>query len=195
MTIVDGLMPESGPHNPLNLPPDIPAPPDDGAARHLAGMRVPDLSLAATAGTRVNLAKLAGRTVVYIYPRTGVPGVPLPEGWDMIPGARGCTPQSCGFRDHFAELKALGVAQVFGLSTQDTGYQQEAANRLHLPFPLLSDHKLQFTRALDLPTFMVAGMELIKRMVLVIDDGKITKVFYPVFPPDKSAGEVIAWLK
>jgi len=188
-------MPESGPHNPLNLPPDIPAPPDDGAARHLAGMRVPDLSLAATAGTRVNLAKLAGRTVVYIYPRTGVPGVPLPEGWDMIPGARGCTPQSCGFRDHFAELKALGVAQVFGLSTQDTGYQQEAANRLHLPFPLLSDHKLQFTRALDLPTFMVAGMELIKRMVLVIDDGKITKVFYPVFPPDKSAGEVIAWLK
>ena len=188
-------MPESGPHNPLNLPPDIPAPPDDSAARHLAGMRVPDLSLAATAGTRVNLVKLAGRTVVYIYPRTGVPGVPLPEGWDMIPGARGCTPQSCGFRDHFAELKALGVAQVFGLSTQDTGYQQEAANRLHLPFPLLSDHKLQFTRALDLPTFMVAGMELIKRMVLVIDDGKITKVFYPVFPPDKSAGEVIAWLK
>ena len=188
-------MPESGPHNPLNLPPDIPAPPDDGAARHLAGMRVPDLSLATTAGTRVNLAKLAGRTVVYIYPRTGVPGVPLPDGWDMIPGARGCTPQSCAFRDHFAELKALGVAQVFGLSTQDTGYQQEAANRLHLPFPLLSDHKLQFTRALDLPTFMVAGMELIKRMVLVIDDGKITKVFYPVFPPDKSAGEVIAWLK
>ena len=188
-------MPESGPHNPLNLPPDIPAPPDDGAARHLTGMRVPDLSIAGTAGTRVNLAKLAGRTVVYIYPRTGVPGVPLPDGWDMIPGARGCTPQSCAFRDHFAELKALGVAQVFGLSTQDTGYQQEAANRLHLPFPLLSDHKLQFTRALDLPTFMVAGMELIKRMVLVIDDGKITKVFYPVFPPDKSAGEVIAWLK
>jgi peroxiredoxin len=195
MTIVDGPMPETGPHNPLNLPPDIPAPPDDGAARHLTGMRVPDFSLAATAGTRVNLAKLAGRTVVYIYPRTGVPGVPLPEGWDMIPGARGCTPQSCGFRDHFAELKALGVAQVFGLSTQDTGYQQEAANRLHLPFPLLSDDKLQFTRALDLPTFIVAGMELIKRMVLVIDDGKITKVFYPVFPPDKSAGEVIAWLK
>ena len=141
------------------------------------------------------LPYLAGRTVVYIYPRTGRPGVALPEGWDAIPGARGCTPQSCSFRDHFAELKALGVAQVFGLSTQDTGYQQEAANRLHLPFPLLSDDKLQFTRALDLPTFMVAGMELIKRMVLVIDDGKITKVFYPVFPPDKSADEVIAWLK
>ena len=188
-------MSETGPHNPLNLPPDIPAPPDDGGARHLTGMRVPDLALAATDGRRVNLAKLAGRTIVYIYPRTGVPGVPLPEGWDLIPGARGCTPQSCGFRDHFAELKTLGVAHVFGLSTQDTGYQQEAANRLHLPFPLLSDAQFQFTRALDLPTFTAAGMQLIKRMVLVIDDGRITKLFYPVFPPDKSADDVIAWLK
>jgi len=187
-------MPETGPHNPLNLPPDIPAPQDDGAARHLTGMRVPDLALGATDGGHINLAKLSGRSIVYIYPRTGVPGVPLPDGWDMIPGARGCTPQSCGFRDHFAELKALGVAQVFGLSTQDTAYQQEAANRLHLPFPLLSDVKLQFTRALDLPTFTAAGMQLIKRMVLVVDGGIITKVFYPVFPPDKSAEEVVAWL-
>ncbi len=188
-------MPETGPHNPNVLPPDIPAPRDDGAAGHLTGMRVPDLALAATDGTKVNLAKLPGRSVVYIYPRTGVPGVPLPEGWDLIPGARGCTPQSCGFRDHFAELTSFGVTYVFGLSTQDTAYQQEAANRLHLPFPLLSDEKLQFTRALDLPTFTVAGMQLIKRMVLVIDNGTITKVFYPVFPPDKSADEVVAWLR
>jgi len=188
-------MSETDPHNPLNLPKDIPAPQDDGAARHLPGRRLPDVALAATNGIQVNLAKLPGRTVVYIYPRTGVPGVPLPEGWDMIPGARGCTPQSCGFRDHFADLKALGVAHVFGLSTQDTAYQQEAATRLHLPFPLLSDAQFQFTRALDLPTFDVAGMELIKRMVLVIDDGVIAHVFYPVFPPDKSAQDVIDWLQ
>jgi peroxiredoxin len=188
-------MPETGPHNPLNLPKDIPAPQDDGAARHLPGRRLPDVVLAANGGAPVNLAKLPGRTVVYVYPRTGVPGVPLPEGWDMIPGARGCTPQSCGFRDHFADLKALGVAHVFGLSTQDTAYQQEAATRLHLPFLLLSDAQFQFTRALDLPTFDVAGMELIKRMVLVIDDGVIAHVFYPVFPPDKSAQDVIDWLQ
>src|SRR5690242_5218839 len=156
-------MPETGPHNPLNLPKDIPAPQDDGAARHLSGRRLPDVALIATDGAQVNLAALPGRTVVYIYPRTGVPGVPLPEGWDMIPGARGCTPQSCGFRDHFADLKALGVAHVFGLSTQDSAYQQEAATRLHLPFPLLSDGQFHFTRALNLPTFTVAGMELIKR--------------------------------
>jgi peroxiredoxin len=194
MTMKRTSMPETGRHNPLNLPSDIPAPQDDGAARHLTGTRVPNVALAATDGSSVNLAKLAGRTIVYIYPRTGVPGVPLPDGWDMIPGARGCTPQSCGFRDHFADLKALGVGQVFGLSTQDTAYQQEAATRLHLPFPLLSDEKLQFTRALDLPTFTAAGIQLIKRMVLVIDDGIITKIFYPVFPPDKSAEEVVGWL-
>jgi peroxiredoxin len=133
--------------------------------------------------------------VVYIYPRTGVPGQALPTGWDAIPGARGCTPQSCSFRDRFGELKRLGVAQLFGLSAQDTAYQQEAARRLHLPFPILSDEKLAFTRALRLPTFSVDGMTLIKRMALVIDDGTITKVFYPVFPPDKNAEEVIAWLQ
>jgi peroxiredoxin len=188
-------MAETGAHNPLKLPKDIPAPQDDGAARHLPGRRLPDLALAATDGTQVDLAKLPGRTIAYIYPRTGVPGVPLPDGWDMIPGARGCTPQSCGFRDHFADLKALGVAHVFGLSTQDSAYQREAATRLHLPFPLLSDAQFQFTRALDLPTFTVAGMELIKRMVLVIDSGVIAQVFYPVFPPDKSAEEVIDWLQ
>jgi len=132
--------------------------------------------------------------VVYIYPRTGVPGQASPQGWDQIPGARGCTPQSCAFRDHFAELKRLGVAHLYGLSTQDSDYQSEAVERLHLPFPLLSDQNLELTRALDLPTFTVAGMTLLKRMAWVIDDGAITKVFYPVFPPDKNAEEVIAWL-
>ena len=183
-----------GTHNPNVLPPNIPAPQDDGAARHLPGMKLPDLALPATAGVPVNLSKLAGRTVVYIYPRTGVPGVALPTGWDAIPGARGCTPQSCGFRDHFGELKKLGVVQLYGLSTQDTAYQKEAATRLHLPFAILSDAKLALTRALKLPTFSVDGMTLLKRMALIIDDDVITKVFYPVFPPDKNAEEVIAWL-
>ena len=184
-----------GTHNPNILPSDIPVPQDDGAARHLAGMRMPDLALPATDGTDVNLASLPGRSVVYIYPRTGVPGVDPPEGWDLIPGARGCTPQSCSFRDHFGELKALGVARVFGLSTQDTAYQQEAVARLHLPFPVLCDEKLALAAALRLPTFGAAGMTLLKRMALVIDDGAITHVFYPVFPPDRSAADVVAWLR
>jgi peroxiredoxin len=184
-----------GTHNPHLLPPDIPVPQDDGRARHLTGLRLPNVELPATSGATVNLSKLKGRTVVYIYPRTGVPGVDPPPGWDQIPGARGCTPQSCGFRDHFAELKALGVSQVFGLSTQDTDYQREAAERLHLPFPILSDADLNFALKLYLPMFMVAGMTLLARMALVIDDGAIVKVFYPVFPPDKSAEEVIAWLR
>lgn len=184
-----------GTHNPQMLPSDIPVPQDDGAARHLSRAKLPDLALPATDGAAVSLAKLAGRTVIYIYPRTGVPGVDPPAGWDAIPGARGCTPQSCSFRDHFAELKGLGVARVFGLSTQDTAYQQEAATRLHLPFPLLSDEKLALTEALKLPTFSAAGMTLLKRMALVIDDGIITKAFYPVFPPDQSAAQVIAWIQ
>jgi peroxiredoxin len=185
----------AGAHDPTFLPPDIPVPQDDGAAHHLAGVKLPDLALPATSGPAVNLAKLRGRTVLYIYPRTGVPGVDAPPGWDDIPGARGCTPQSCGFRDHFAELKTLGVAQVYGLSTQDTAYQREAAERLHLPFPLLSDAELDFARGLHLPLFMTSGMTLLKRMALVIDDGVIIKVFYPVFPPDKNAVEVVAWLR
>jgi len=184
-----------GTHNPNFLPPDIPAPQDDGAARHLAGARMPDLALPATTGAPVNLSKLKGRTVVYIYPRTGVPGVDAPPGWDAIPGARGCTPQSCGFRDHFDELRKLGVAQLYGLSTQDTAYQQEAATRLHLPFAILSDRNLALTKALNLPTFTTSGMTLLKRMALVIDDGVITRAFYPVFPPDKNAAEVVAWLQ
>jgi peroxiredoxin len=182
-------------HDPNILPADLPVPEDDGAARHLAGMQLPEVALQATDGTQVDLARLAGRTVVYIYPRTGRPGVALPDGWDGIPGARGCTPQSCSFRDHFAELKALGVAHLFGLSTQDTDYQREAVDRLHLPFAILSDAGLQLTRALGLPTFEVAGMTLLKRMVLVIDDGVIAKAFYPVFPPDASAAVVAGWLR
>jgi peroxiredoxin len=182
-------------HNPLHLPPDLPAPQDDGGARHLTGMRAPDLSLAATDGSAVNLSRLPGRSLVYVYPRTGRPGVPLPDGWDAIPGARGCTPQSCGFRDHFQELKVLGVARVYGLSTQDTEYQREAADRLHLPFPLLSDSGLKLQRALRLPSFELDGMTLLKRLVMIVDDGTIARVFYPVFPPDRSAKEVIAWLQ
>jgi peroxiredoxin len=184
-----------GMHDPTFLPPDIPAPKDDGGARHLTGMKLPDVALPATSGPAVNLSKLKGRTVVYIYPRTGVPGIDAPEGWDAIPGARGCTPQSCGFRDHFADLKALGVAHLYGLSTQDTAYQREAAERLHLPFAILSDADLKFGRATKLPIFTTSGMTLFKRMALVIDDATISKVFYPVFPPDKNAGEVVAWLR
>jgi peroxiredoxin len=182
-------------HDPNVLPNDLPVPQDDGAARHLTGMRVADMALPATDGTRVNLSTLPGRTVVYVYPRTGRPGQALPTGWDAIPGARGCTPQSCGFRDHFAELKQLGVTALYGLSTQYTAYQREAAERLHLSFAILSDADLQLTRAMRLPTFTVDGMTLIKRMAWVIDDGVLSRVFYPVFPPDRSAGEVVGWIK
>lgn len=181
--------------DPNTLPPDLPAPQDDGQARHLPGRKLPSVELLATDGQRIDLAKLAGRTVVYIYPRTGQPGQPLPTGWDAIPGARGCTPQSCAFRDHYADIKALGVAHLFGLSTQDSDYQREAADRLRLPFPILTDAELELTRAINLPTFSVDGMTLLKRMALVIDDGVITKVFYPVFPPDRNAADVLAWLR
>jgi len=182
-------------HDPTVLPPDIPAPQDDGGARHLMGMKLPDIPLAATDSTAVNLSKLTGRTVLYIYPRTGVPGVDVPPGWNEIPGARGCTPQSCGFRDHFADLKARRVSQVYGLSTQDSDYQREAVARLHLPFAILSDAALNFGRAMKLPTFTTSAMELFKRMALVIDDGVIVKVFYPVFPPDRHPADVVAWLR
>jgi peroxiredoxin len=182
-------------HNPLELPDDLPVPVDDGAARHLAGLALPDVALAATDGSAVNLSRLPGRTVVYIYPRTGRPGQAMPTGWNAIPGARGCTPQSCSFRDHFNELRGLEVARIYGLSTQDSGYQREAVERLHLPFAILSDADLALQRALRLPTFAVDGMVLLKRMALVIDDGVIAKAFYPVFPPDRNAADVIAWLQ
>jgi peroxiredoxin len=180
--------------NPYELPDDLPVPEDDGAADHLPGMRLPSVPLASTSGEIVDLSALPGRTVVYCYPMTGRPDRSLPAGWDEIPGARGCTPQSCSFRDHHAELRSLG-ASVFGSSTQDTEYQREAATRLHLPFALLSDSDLAFAGALGLPTFEVDGMVLLKRLTLVIDEGWIEKVFYPVFPPDRSAEEVVEWLE
>ena len=174
----------------------IPAPADDGAAKHLVGMTIPPIGLVATDDTSVTLSALPGRTVVFGYPRTGEPGkIGLVDDWDMIPGARGCTPQTCAFRDLFAELKAAGAGHVFGLSTQDNVYQTEMASRLHLPFPVLSDEKLLLTRALKLPTMQVAGLTLIKRLALIVDDGRISHVFYPVFPPDRNAGDVLEWLK
>lgn len=172
----------------------LPAPTDDGATRHWVGSRVAAVPLAATDGRTVDLSAEAGRVVVYAYPRTGVPDQPNPVGWDAIPGARGCTPQACAFRDHLAELKSLGVTAVYGLSTQDTAHQREAAGRLHLPFALLSDERLTLTRAMKFPTFVVDGMTLLKRFTLVIRDGVIGHVFYPVFPPDRNAAEVVAWL-
>src|SRR3954462_115444 len=174
----------------------IPAPSDDGAAAHLEGMTIPPLGLVGTDARTVTLSALPGRIVVFAYPRTGEPGkISLVDDWDMIPGARGCTPQTCSFRDLFADLKAAGARHVFGLSTQSNIYQTEMASRLHLPFPVLSDEKLALTRALKLPTMQVAGLTLIKRLALVIDDARITHVFYPVFPPDRNAGDVLAWLK
>ena len=172
----------------------IPRPGDDGAASHLRGMQIPSVRLAATDGTTVDLSLLPGLVVVYAYPRTGLPGAENPDGWDMIPGARGCTPQSCAFRDHFADLKNMGVNYLFGLSTQDRAYQGEAVDRLHLPFPTLSDENFKLTSALRLPTFQTSGMTLLKRLTLAIQAAKIEHVFYPVFPPDRNASEVLAWL-
>jgi peroxiredoxin len=177
------------------LPPNLPRPKDDGAARHLKGMALPDLELPSTANRRVNLSKIAApRVVVYAYPMTGRPDRQLPQGWDDIPGARGCTPETCGFRDHHKDLAKLQT-EVFGVSTQDTPYQQEMVKRLEVPFEVLSDEHMELARALKLPTFTVEGMTLLKRLTLVARNGRIEQVFYPVFPPDKHAEEVIAWLK
>jgi peroxiredoxin len=181
------------PEDPTQLPDDLPVPEDDGAADHLPGTRVPPVELQATDGSRVRLDELGGRTVVFAYPRTGHPGEPSPGGddeWNAIPGARGCTPQACSFRDEHARFAAAG-ARVLGLSTQDTAYQQEAADRLHLPYPLLSDEQLELARALDLPTFEVDGMTLFKRLTLILRDGEIESVIYPVFPPDRSADQAL----
>jgi peroxiredoxin len=183
------------PPNLNELPANLPVPKDDGGARHLKGMAMPDLELPSTASRRVNLAKIAApRLIVYAYPMTGRPDRVLPQGWDDIPGARGCTPETCGFRDHHKDLARLG-AEVFGLSTQSTEYQQEMVKRLAVPFEVLSDEHFALTRALRLPTFTVEGMTLLKRLTLIVRDRQIEQVFYPVFPPDKHAGEVIAWLK
>lgn len=191
-------------HDPTQLPANLPRPVDDGAADHLTGMAVPPVALPATTGGTLRVDLVPGgfeRLVVYAYPMTGVPGVELPEGWDDIPGARGCTPESCGFRDHAAELAAAGAA-VMGLSTQSTAYQKEASDRLHLPFSLLSDSGLELTHALRLPSFTIDAPRhdgggtktLLKRLTFVVREGRIEKVFYPIFPPDKHADEVLAWL-
>ncbi|MEM6578721.1 MAG: peroxiredoxin [Pseudomonadota bacterium] len=173
----------------------LPQPEDDGAAAHLPGLMLPLVSLPSTTGGSVDVGQLAGLSVLYVYPMTGRPDRALPEGWDMIPGARGCTPQSCAFRDHFDELRALGVQNLFGVSTQDTAEQAEAAARLHLPFALLSDAALELADALSLPRFEVEGRTLLKRMTLFVEDRQIVRVHYPVFPPDADATRVLTWLK
>ena len=176
------------------LPTDLPVPQDDGACNHLVGMSLPNVALLATDGSMVNLSQLAGRLVIYCYPMTGQPNVPLPEGWDQIPGARGCTPQSCAFRDHYQELQALH-ANVFGLSVQSTEYQREMATRLHLPFQVLSDEQYQFQKALNLPTFVAAGMTLLKRVTLISHQGRIEAVHYPIFPSDSDPAWVLNYLR
>ncbi|MGH3034943.1 MAG: peroxiredoxin [Gaiellaceae bacterium] len=181
-------------HDPNVLPVDLPVPVDDGAADHLPGARLPPLTFESTAGGPLELRELAaGILVLYVYPRTGRTGIDSPAGWDEIPGARGCTPQSCAFRDHQAEFGALG-ARVAGLSSQTSEYQREAAERLRLPFPLLADPELLLVAALGLPTFTVEGMRLYRRLTIVARAELIAKVFYPVFPPDRNAEEVLAWL-
>ena len=183
------------PQTNLDLPPNLPRPKDDGGARHLKGMAIPDLALPSTSGRQVNLSKVAApRIVVYAYPMTGRPDRQLPQGWDDIPGARGCTPETCGFRDHHKDLSKL-QAEVFGVSTQSIEYQQEMVKRLEVPFEVLSDEHFALIKALRLPTFTVDGMTLNRRLTLIVRNGHIEQVFYPVFPPDKHADEVIAWLK
>ena len=180
----------------LSLPADLPVPEDDGAAAHLPGTPVPPLELRSTGDTTVRLDRLgAGRTVLYLYPLTGRPGTDLPEGWNAIPGARGCTPETCGFRDHYQELLDAGAVRVFGLSSQDTDYQREVVERLHLPFDMLSDPTRSLSHALGLPTFEVSGLTLYKRLTLIIRDGVIEHVFYPVFPPNEHADQVLTWLR
>lgn len=182
-------------YDPTTLPPDLPVPTDDGAAAHLPGLPLPPFPLKATDGNEVRLDEAEGPAVVYAYPRTGRPNEPhLVPDWDQIPGARGCTPESCAFRDHHADLLAAGASAVFGLSTQTSDFQREARDRLHLPFQLLSDADLALTNALDLPTFEAAGQTLLKRFTLVIGEGRVEHVFYPVFPPDGHASEVLSWL-
>jgi len=181
--------------NSLDLPADLPVPHDDGACRHLDGMPLPQLSLRSTTAEFVNLAELHGRTIVFCYPRTGEPNQPVPEGWDAIPGARGCTPQCRAFRDRHRDLIAAGTSNIYGLSTQNTDYQREAVERLSLPYPLLSDQELKLAHALDLPTFQFNSITLIKRLTMIVDNGRITRALYPVFPPDQSAEQTLDWLR
>ncbi|KAG6860904.1 hypothetical protein C0995_006158 [Termitomyces sp. Mi166 len=180
----------------LDLPPDLPVPADDGACDHLVGTLLPSITLPSTAaGAPVDVSSLSGLTIIFCYPRTGEPGVPVPKEWDLIPGARGCTPQACAFRDTSAELRGFGVQHIFGLSTQDTVYQTEAKERLHLPFEILSDAELKWVKGLNLPIFEWEGKPLVKRITLAVQDGKIIEKWYPVFPTNRNAYEVIEWLK
>jgi len=176
------------------LPADLPVPEDDGAAEHLPGTRLPQIGLSSSRGGEIDLAELSGLVVLYVYPRTGIPGQASPAGWDNIPGARGCTPQSCAYRDASVEFEALGLT-VVGISAQTPEEQREFAEREHIPFPLLSDVELQLRDMLSLPIFEVDGMTLYKRLTLVAEAGRIVKAFYPVFPPDRDAVEVLAWLR
>lgn len=178
------------------LPDGLPVPEDDGAADHLPGMKMPEVSLLATDGTTVGLQDLPPRTVIYIYPLTGRPDEDvIPDGWEDVPGARGCTPESRGFRSHYDELRDNGVGEVFGLSTQSTEYQREARDRLDLPFELLSDAKWKLANDLDLPTFTIEGDDYLKRLTLVVTSGRIEHVFYPIFPPDEHANDVLKWVQ
>jgi peroxiredoxin len=183
--------------NLYSLPQGLPVPVDDGASNHLWGMRIPSAPLLSTAGKWIDLSDSVDHTrVIYCYPRTGRPDQDPPGGieeWNQIPGARGCTPQAIGFREHFPEFQALGV-ELYGLSTQSTSYQQEAVTRLNLPFELLSDDALVLTKALALPTFVFGSATLNRRLTMIIESGIIVKVYYPVFPPDSNAADVIAWL-
>ncbi len=174
---------------------EIPEPTDDGATDHLEGEIMPGVALPSTSGDHVRLSNLSGWSILYFYPMTGRPDIPLPAGWDDILGARGCTPQSCAFRDLSSDLVSQGVTAIYGVSTQDTEYQQEAATRLHLPFSLLSDSQLELTTILKLPTITVDEKTLIKRLTLVLFEKQIKKVFYPVFPPDKNAAEVLEFIR
>jgi peroxiredoxin len=179
------------------LPDDLPVPVDDGAADHLPGASIPALTLPTSDGGTIDLPALgASRTVIYLYPLTGQPGTDLPEGWDAIPGARGCSTEACDFRDHFEDLRAEGVTAVWGLSSQDTAYQAEVVSRLRLPFAMISDQRFELATALNLPTFGAQGQErLYSRLTLVIRDGRIEHVFYPIFPPNTHAQQVLQWLR
>ncbi|KAI9750631.1 MAG: hypothetical protein M4579_006378 [Chaenotheca gracillima] len=179
------------------FPSDIPVPKDDGACNHLQQAQTPDLALpiASDPSHPVNLSTLPGLTIVFIYPRTGAPGETVPDDWNAIPGARGCTPQACSFRDNFDELTKLGVTNLYGLSTQSSAYQKEVHDRLELPYELLSDETLAFQQALELPTFDWHGTKVIRRVTLALQDGKLVKWWYPIFPPDKNVDLVLEWLK
>lgn len=187
----DGHIESNGPPVPSTLP----RPEDDGAAGHIPNSPFPPVSLPSTAGNSIQPSTLSGLSIIFCYPRTGAPGENIPAEWDAIPGARGCTPQACSFRDASRPLLENGVSHIFGVSTQDTPYQQEVKERVHLPYQLLSDEKEELINALKLPTFEWQGKRLMKRLTMAVEDGKVVKIWYPVFPPDKSAAEVLEWLE